>query len=74
MGSMQPLARPAPGGLSSSHVLMAMGLTPPEALSSIRFGFSRYNTEAEIDYVISVLAMIAKNLKTGVSLSSTASA
>jgi len=62
------------GGLSSSHVLMAMGLTPPEALSSIRFGFSRYNTEAEIDYVISVLAMIAKNLKTGVSLSSTASA
>jgi len=31
-------------------------------------------TQAEIDYVISVLAMIAKNLKTGVSLSSTASA
>jgi cysteine desulfurase len=61
-------------GLSPSHVLMAMGLTPPEALSSIRFGLSRYNTEAEIDYVIGVLAMIAKNLKTGVSLSSTASA
>src|SRR6266481_125688 len=62
------------GGLSSSHVRMAMGLTPPEALSSIRFGLGRYNTQAEIDYVISVLAMIAKNLKTGVSLSSTASA
>jgi cysteine desulfurase len=62
------------GGISPSHVLVAMGLTPPEALSSIRFGLSRYNTEAEIDYVISVLAMIAKNLKTGVSLSSTASA
>lgn len=62
------------GGLSPSYVLVAMGLTPPEALSSIRFGLSRYNTEAEIDYVIGVLAMIAKNLKTGVSLSSTASA
>jgi cysteine desulfurase len=62
------------GGLSPSHVLVAMGLTPPEALSSIRFGLSRYNTEAEIDYVIGVLAMIAKNLKSGVGLSSTASA
>jgi cysteine desulfurase len=61
-------------GLSPSHVLVAMGLTPSEALSSIRFGLSRYNTETEIDYVISVLRMIAKNLKTGVSLSSTASA
>jgi cysteine desulfurase len=62
------------GGLSPSHVLVAIGLTPPEALSSIRFGLSRYNTEAEIDYVIGVLAMIAKNLKSGVGLSSTASA
>jgi len=62
------------GGLSPSHVLVAMGLTPPEALSSIRFGLSRYNTEAEIDHVIGVLAMITKNLKTGVGLSAAASA
>jgi len=62
------------GGLSPSHVLVAMGLTPPEALSSIRFGLSRYNTEAEIDYVIGVLAMVAKNLRTGVGLSAAASA
>ena len=62
------------GGLNPSHVLMAMGLTPQEALSSIRFGLSRYNTEGEIDYVISVLGLIAKNLKTGVSLPATASA
>ncbi len=61
-------------GLSPSHVLVAMGLTPPEALSSIRFGLSRYNTEAEIDYVIGVLATVAKNLKTGVGLSAAASA
>jgi cysteine desulfurase len=56
-------------GLSPSHVLMAMGLTPSEALSSIRFGLSRYNTETEIDDVISVLTLIAKNLKTGINLS-----
>ena len=61
-------------GLSPSHVLVAMGLTPPEALSSIRFGLSRYNTEAEIDYVIGVLATIAKNLKTGVGLLAAVSA
>ena len=62
------------GGVNPSHVLMAMGLTPPEALSSIRFGLSRYNTEGEIDYVISILALIAKSLKTGVSLPTSASA
>jgi len=32
------------GGLNPSHVLLAMGLTPSEALSSIRFGLSRYNS------------------------------
>jgi len=62
------------GGLSPSHVLLAMGLTPREALSSIRFGLSRYNTAAEIDHVISILIIIAKNLKTGASASSTVSA
>ena len=62
------------GGLSPSHVLLAMGLTPREALSSIRFGLSRYNTAAEIDHVISILTIIAKNLKTGASASSTVSA
>jgi cysteine desulfurase len=61
------------GGLNPSHVLMAMGLTPSEALSSIRFGLSRYNSEGEIDHVISVLSMAARVLKTGVSLSATAS-
>ena len=59
------------GGLSPSHVLMAMGLTPPEAFSSIRFGLSRYNGEGEIDYVISILTIIAKNLKTSLSPSLT---
>jgi len=62
------------GGLSPSHVLLAMGLTPREALSSIRFGLSRYNTAAEIDHVIGILTIIAKNLKTGASASSTVSA
>ncbi len=61
-------------GFNPSHVLLAMGLTPSEALSSIRFGLSRYNSEAEIDYVISILSMVAKNLKTDVALSTAASA
>jgi len=67
-------SEPCTGGLSPSHVLLAMGLTPREALSSIRFGLSRYNTAAEIDHVIGILTIIAKNLKTGVSVSSTVSA
>lgn len=47
-----------------SHVLLAMGLTPEEALSSIRFGLSHYNTDAEIDFVISHLTAIVNHLRT----------
>lgn len=49
-------------GTEPSHVLLAMGLSPAEALSSIRFSLSRYNTEAEIDRVIQVLPDIVRTM------------
>jgi cysteine desulfurase len=38
----------ASGSGRPSHVLAALGLTDPEARSSIRLGFGRYTTEAEL--------------------------
>jgi len=51
-------------GKTPSHVLLAMGRTPEEALSSIRFGLSRYNADGEIDYVVSSLRRIVNQLRT----------
>jgi len=38
-----------------SHVLMAMGLTDVISQSSLRFSFGSTNTQAEVDYALSVL-------------------
>jgi cysteine desulfurase len=48
------------GGTEPSHVLLAMGLTPEAALSTIRFSLSRYTTEQEIDRVVHVLPAIVQ--------------
>jgi cysteine desulfurase len=48
-------------GTEPSHVLLAMGLTPEAALSTIRFSLSRYNTEAEIDRVLQLLPNIVRS-------------
>ncbi len=51
------------GSLEPSHVLKAMGVPFISAHGSIRFSLSRYNTEAEIDYVAAVVPRIVQRLR-----------
>jgi cysteine desulfurase len=51
------------GSLEPSHVLRAMGVPFTAAHGSIRFSLSIYNTEEEIDFVISKLPDIIKRLR-----------
>jgi len=49
--------------LEPSHVLLAIGLKPQQAHSSLRVSLGRLTTEKEIDYFIKVLPDIVKNLR-----------
>ncbi|MDR2431750.1 MAG: cysteine desulfurase [Candidatus Margulisbacteria bacterium] len=49
--------------LESSRVLRALGIDKALSHMAVRFSLSRYTTEAEIDYVISVLPGIIKRLR-----------
>lgn len=49
----------ASGSGRSSHVLRAIGLTDREARSSIRLGWGRYTTEAELDEALTALTAAA---------------
>jgi len=51
------------GSLEPSHVLSAVGLTPDQARSSIRFSLSRFNTLEEIDHTIEVLPAVVEQLR-----------
>lgn len=51
------------GSLEPSHVLRAMGLPFTLTHGSIRFSLSRYNTRAEVDYVLAVLPRIVERLR-----------
>jgi cysteine desulfurase len=51
------------GSLDPSHVLSAMGLTPARARSCVRFSFSHYNTEADIDYALQILPPMIERLR-----------
>lgn len=42
-----------------SHVLRALGLNDELARASIRFGLGRFNTEQEVDYVVSKIKMLS---------------
>ncbi|MHC4308752.1 MAG: cysteine desulfurase NifS [Planctomycetota bacterium] len=51
------------GSLEPSHVLRAMGVPFTSAHGSIRFSLSRYNTEAEVDYIIEKMPPIINKLR-----------
>jgi cysteine desulfurase len=46
------------GRVEPSHVLLAMGLTPDEARSTIRFSLSRFTTAGEIEQTVALLREI----------------
>jgi cysteine desulfurase len=46
-----------------SHVLKALGLSDEDAGSSIRFGIGRFNSQAEIDHVASLVIEAVKKLR-----------
>jgi cysteine desulfurase len=51
------------GSLDPSHVLSAMGMTPARARSCVRFSFSHYNTDADIDYALEVIPPMIEELR-----------
>src|SRR6201996_5708307 len=51
------------GSLDPSHVLSAMGLTPARARSCVRFSFSHFNTDADIDYALQVIPPMIEELR-----------
>jgi len=51
------------GSLEPSHVLRAMGVPFTAAHGSIRFSLSRFNTEAEVDFVIEKIGPIINRLR-----------
>jgi cysteine desulfurase len=53
----------ATGSLEPSHVIRAMGVPFTAVHGSVRFSLSRYNTEAEIDYVLEHMPRIVRKLR-----------
>jgi cysteine desulfurase len=50
--------------LEPSYVLRALGVGDELAHTSIRFGIGRFNTEAEIDYVVDLVVKAVERLRT----------
>lgn len=46
-----------------SHVLLALGMSEEAAHSSIRIGLGRFNTEAEVRYVVDTISEAVKGLR-----------
>jgi cysteine desulfurase len=53
------------GRVEPSHVLLAMGLTPDQARSTVRFSLSRMTTEEEISAAIEVLRAVLPRCRKG---------
>lgn len=53
----------ASGSLDPSHVIRAMGVPFIAVHGSVRFSLSRYNTDADIDYVLEKLPPVIKTLR-----------
>ena len=51
------------GSLDPSHVLSAMGMTPARARSCVRFSFSHYNRDADIDYALEIIPPMIEELR-----------
>ena len=51
------------GSLAPSHVLMAMGNTPGQAIGSVRLSLGKYTTDSEVDYLLKKLPPIIRNLR-----------
>ena len=51
------------GAIEPSHVLIAMGRTPDEAKSSVRFSFGRYNSEEEADRLSDAVIACVRRLR-----------
>ena len=51
------------GATEPSHVLLAMGLTPTEARSSLRLSLSRFTTPAEIDRALTIIPATVAHLR-----------
>jgi cysteine desulfurase len=49
--------------LEPSHVLLAMGLSSPEAHGSLRFSLGRWTTKSEIDSVLKILPIVIKKMR-----------
>jgi cysteine desulfurase len=51
------------GAIEPSHVLTAIGLSAPDARSSIRFSVGRHTTEAEIDAALQIVPAAVSQLR-----------
>ena len=53
----------ASGSLDPSHVIRAMGVPFIAVHGSVRFSLSRYNTDADVDFVLEKLPPVIRNLR-----------